>query len=93
MSDSHATPSSSNGTAIMIILGGILAGSGVMTLLFGFEPAGGPDFAEQISNMGFNGLPHITVTSAGYIGFGLIATGIALAVAGNSGAWKRTGGY
>ena len=93
MSESHDSPSSSGGTSAMIVLGGICAGSGIMTLLFGFEPQGGADFAEQISTVGFNGLPYITLTSAGYVAFGLIALGLALAIAGNSGAWKRTGGY
>jgi len=85
--------SASNSVSTMIMLGGICAGSGIMTLLFGFEPEGGADFAEQISTIGFNGIPAVTITSFGWIGFGLLGVGVALMVAGNSRAWKSTGGY
>jgi hypothetical protein len=93
MSEATEHPTGNTGIALMIMAGGLCAGVGIMTLLFGFEPQGGQDFAEQISTIGFNGLPFITVKAAGKIGVGLIVTGIALMVFGNSQAYKSTGGY
>ena len=93
MSDPTTDTSASNGVSTMIMLGGICAGSGIMTLLFGFEATDGADIATQISTVGFNGIPSISITTFGYIGFLLLVLGVALMVAGNSRSWKSTGGY
>ena len=78
----------------LIPLGGVLLGSGLMTMLFGWgigEP--GLDSAQQISSVGYVALDEIVMTSYGPIAFGLIFLGAALAIAGNATAWKETGGY
>lgn len=78
----------------IIPLGGVLVGSGIMTMLFGWhigEP--GKDAAEQISTVGFNALGEITMTGAAPIAFALILSGIALLVYGNATAWRQTDGY
>jgi len=93
MSEASTTNSGGTGTIALIIVGGICLGSGVMTMLFGWEFGNGSDIAEQIAASGFNGIPHLHMTSSGPVAFGLIFTGIALCVAGNRGAWKNTGGY
>ncbi|MCB9765783.1 MAG: hypothetical protein H6739_38770 [Alphaproteobacteria bacterium] len=78
----------------IIPLGGILAGSGVMTMLFGWNiGADGKDSAEQISQVGFSALNELAMTSLGPVAFGLIIVGLALMVYGNATAWKETGGY
>jgi len=87
------TTGGSTGTIAMIITGGICLGSGLVTMIFGWEFGNGSDLAEQIAASGFNGLPHLHMTSNGPIAFGLIFMGIALCIAGNRGAWKSTGGY
>lgn len=77
----------------LIPIGGILAGSGMMTMLFGFEGPDGVDIAAQISTVGFSSVSDISMTSAGYAAFALIFIGIALMVFGNKTAWQETGGY
>ena len=77
----------------IIPAGGILIGTGLMTMLFGWETVGGSDMATQISTVGFSGVAEIAMTSNGPVAFGLIFVGIALAVYGNATAWKETGGY
>ena len=93
MSDAPSTTTGFTATQGMILLGGICLGSGIMTMLFGWEFGNGSDIAEQIAASGFNGLPHLHMTGMGPVAFGLIFLGIALCVAGNRGAWKSTGGY
>ncbi len=77
----------------IIPAGGVLIGTGLITMLYGWETAGGTDMAAQISSVGFSGVSDIGMTSYGPIAFALIAVGIALAVYGNATAWKETGGY
>lgn len=77
----------------IIPLGGILAGSGIMTMLFGWKGGDGRDIAEQISSVGFSAVADISMTSYGPIAFALILSGLALMVFGNATAWKETGGY
>ncbi|MCB9796951.1 MAG: hypothetical protein H6741_30070 [Alphaproteobacteria bacterium] len=78
----------------IIPLGGVLAGSGLMTMLFGWGIGeAGKDSAEQISQVGFVALDEIVLTSNGTIAFALIGLGVILMIAGNATAWKETGGY
>lgn len=77
----------------LIPAGGILAGSGMMTMLFGWTGPDGVDIAAQISTVGFSAVSDISITSAGYAAFAMIFGGIALMVFGNKTAWQETGGY
>ena len=78
----------------IIPLGGALAGSGVMSMLFGWSSGDGQrDMAEQISTIGYSGVFDIHITQYGQLAFGLIFVGLALMVFGNATAWKETGGY
>ena len=93
MGDPSNETSAANGVSTMLMLGGVCAGSGVMSLLFGFEATGGNDIATQISTVGFNSMSSIIITTYGKLGFCLLALGVAMMVAGNSRSWKSTGGY
>lgn len=78
----------------IIPLGGILAGSGVMTMLFGWNIGEvGLSSAEQISTVGFWALDEVSINNFGIAAFVMIFAGIVLMVTGNRTAWKETGGY
>lgn len=77
----------------IIPLGGVCAGSGIMTMLFGWQGGDGRDIAEQISTVGFSAVADISMTAYGPVAFGLIAVGLALMVWGNATAWRETHGY
>lgn len=78
----------------IIPVGGVLVGSGIMTMLFGWQVGeSGKDSAEQIGTLGFNALGEISMTGVGPIAFALILAGIALLIYGNATAWRQTGGY
>lgn len=78
---------------IMWLSGGLSVGLGMVTLAYkGFEqPAG--DVATSFSQLGWDALPLLTVPTEGFVGLGLVATGIALMVTANATVWKETGGY
>lgn len=77
----------------LIPLGGVIAGSGIMTMLFGWEGGDGRDIAEQISSVGYSAVYDIHMTQYGPVAFGLILVGLALMVYGNATAWRATHGY
>jgi hypothetical protein len=77
----------------LIPFGGISAGTGIVCMLFGFEPTTGSDFATSFSQIGYTGLGSFGPTTTGLIGMALLATGMVLMIAGNRTAWTKTGGY
>jgi len=77
----------------LIPAGGITAGAGFMTMLFGWEAPGGVDIAEQISTVGFSAVSDISLNPLGQLAFALILLGIGMMVFANRTAWKETGGY
>lgn len=76
-----------------IPLGGVLAGSGIICLIYGFQANTGKDMALSQAELGYRALDQLQVLPAGFIGFALIATAVVLLVASNATAWRRTGGY
>ena len=99
MSSASNESKKGSGTALLIAAGGICTGTGIMSLVFGFAPPGGEDFAQQISAVGFNGIEYamkettLGINTVGKVGVGLILLGICLMVTGNRKAWQDTGGY
>ncbi|MCP4809070.1 MAG: hypothetical protein GY913_13365 [Proteobacteria bacterium] len=77
----------------LIPIGGVLAGTGMLFMLFGFESPDGVDMAAQISTIGASGVADISITGLGKMAFALIFAGIAMMVFGNKTAWQETGGY
>ncbi|HJN77312.1 MAG TPA: hypothetical protein QGF58_25530 [Myxococcota bacterium] len=77
----------------LIPFGGVVAGAGFMTMLFGWEGPGGVHIAEQISMVGFSAVGDISLNSLGQLAFALILIGIGMMVWGNRTAWKETSGY
>lgn len=80
----------------IIPLGGVILGSGLMTMLFGWDgvaSAPGVDQAEAASIVGFSGVADIAINGNGVIAFLLIIVGLSMMVWGNATAWKETKGY
>ena len=78
---------------ILWLSGGISVALGVVSMaVYGFEQPGG-DVATNFSSYGYDALPDLTITSAGYSGFLMVLLGAVLMVRANSTAWKQTGGY
>jgi len=78
---------------IFWLAGGVSAGTGLLlAALYGFGVPGG-DIATQISELGFDGLPHLTITTTGYVGLTMIFVGVWAMIKANATAWKQTGGY
>ncbi len=78
---------------LVLPLGGIITGSGVLTLLFGFEADTGGGLAQTFSQTGYTGLDQVGINSTGWMGIGMIAVGVLLMVGANATAWKKTDGY
>lgn len=88
------------GRTIGWVLGGLCAGTGILTLIstrsFGVVANGaitGKDVAQSISTLGYDGINNLGAGSTGPVGVGLILLGIAILATVNNGAWKETGGY
>jgi hypothetical protein len=75
------------------IAGGVSAGVGVLlTALHGFTFPGG-DIATQVSRLGSDALPEVSITPIGYLAITMIIVGAILMIKANATAWKQTGGY
>jgi len=74
------------------ILGGILTGSGIMTLLFSFGAPFG-DFSTSIAQAGWDGIGDIGTLGPFPFAVGMIVTGAAILISLNATAWTKTGGY
>ena len=74
-------------------LGGLLAGSAVLTaVLGGFgAPEGGTSL--HFPGMGFDGIDNIQIFNQGIIAIVMLVCGVSLMAWASSGAWKETGGY
>lgn len=77
----------------LIPAGGVVAGSGIVCMLFGFEATTGKDFASSFSQVGYTGLDSFQANTMGMLGVGLFVLGAILLIAGNRTAWTQTGGY
>jgi len=78
---------------ILWLAGGISVGLGVVSLAaYGFDQPGG-EVATNFSRYGYDALPDLTITSAGYSGLLMVLVGAVLMVRANATAWKQTGGY
>jgi hypothetical protein len=45
------------------------------------------------SQLGFDALPTLSMTTSGWVGLMLVALGAVLMIKANATAWKQTGGY
>ena len=78
---------------ILWLAGGISVGLGMVSLAsYGFDQPGG-EVSANLSQYGFDALPLLTMTPAGYSGLLMVLVGTVLMVRANSTAWKQTGGY
>jgi len=78
---------------IFWLAGGVCAGLGVLlAALYGFNVPGG-DIATQVSQLGSDALPDITITGTGYGAIALFIIGSWMMIKANSTAWKQTDGY
>jgi len=78
---------------LLIPVGGIIAGSGLMTLIFGFESTTGGMVSTTYSQTGYSALDAWTINATGKMGLLLVVTGVVMMVLGNFRIWKKTGGY
>lgn len=75
------------------LLGGVCCGLGILLAATGgFGIPGGPT-ATQISQIGFDGLPQLTVFQQGMVAIGLFLAGVAMMAGATSTAYRDTGGY
>lgn len=74
------------------ILGGVLCGTGIMTLLFSFGAEYG-DMSTSIAQAGWDGIGDIALTGKAPFAFLCIFLGAPILVGLNATAWKQTGGY
>lgn len=74
------------------ILGGVLCGIGIMTLLFSFGAPYG-DMSTSIAQAGWDGIEDISTTGKFPIAVLCILIGAPILIGLNATAWKQTGGY
>ena len=75
------------------IAGGMSTGIGIMlTALYGFNFPGG-EIAAQVSQLGADALPDVSITRMGYVALTMVFGGLYLMIKANATAWKQTGGY
>ena len=79
---------------LLITVGGILTGSGFMTMVFGFESKTSTNnMSTSFSETGFSGLDQWGITTTGQIGLALVVVGIVSMAIANRVIWKETDGY
>ncbi len=78
---------------VLIPLGGVLTGSGVVALLWGFSSDTGQAMHTSFSKLGYTGLDQMTINDTGACGLTMIGIGLAMMIYGNATAWKKTDGY
>lgn len=83
---------------VLYVLGGVSVGSGLLAAViggFGAPNAEGSRtaVATQLSHVGYDALPHLTIFPLGYAAIALVAVGVGILAFANAGAWKETGGY
>jgi hypothetical protein len=78
---------------LIIPVGGVITGSGLMALIFGFDSTTGGTVATTFSDAGFTALDQWAINPTGKMGVVLIVTGLIMMIKGNSQIWKQTGGY
>lgn len=78
---------------ILWLAGGISVSLGMVSLAsYGFDQPGG-EVSANLSQYGYDALPMLTITPAGYTGFLMVLVGAILMIRANATAWKQTGGY
>ena len=78
---------------LLIPIGGIIAATGIVSLIFGFEATTGGMMSTTFSEAGYTALDQWTVNATGKMGILMVITGVALMVSGNRTIWRKTGGY
>ncbi len=78
---------------LLIPVGGLISGSGLMALIFGFESTTDGMVSTTFSQAGYTALDQWTINATGKMGVLLVVTGLVMMVLGNSKIWKSTGGY
>jgi len=75
------------------LVGGLLAGTGVLTAVSGgFGMAGGAT-ATLFGTLGYDGIDNLQIFNEGFAAVVMFLSGVALMGWASSGAWKETGGY
>jgi len=75
------------------IAGGVSTGVGVLlAALHGFTFPGG-EIATQVSQLGADALPEVSIRPLGYVAITMIIGGAWMMIKANATAWKQTGGY
>ena len=80
-------------TGIMLLVGGACVASGILTIAVGGFAVPGGEVAQVISQLGYDGVDNLGITSSGMVAVTLCVVGAALMIGANAGAWKETGGY
>jgi hypothetical protein len=80
-------------TGIMLLVGGACVASGILTIAVGGFAVPGGEVAQVVSQLGYDGVDNLGITSSGMVAVTLCVVGAALMIGANAGAWKETGGY
>ncbi|MEC7947203.1 MAG: hypothetical protein VX265_06510 [Myxococcota bacterium] len=80
-------------TGLLLLIGGACMASGILTLAMGGFGVPGGEVAQVYSQLGYDGVDNIGLTSNGMIALALCVTGACMMIGANAGAWKETGGY
>jgi hypothetical protein len=75
------------------LFGGICCGTGILNLLFAFQPSTKADYNQSLDHIGWDGLSQVTTTGHFPVAVACIGLGILTLVGLNAGAWRQTGGY
>lgn len=91
---SHETPTSDNNTyhLVLLVLGGLLLGTGLLNLYGSFGWVGG-DFNSNYELVGFSGLDNISLLPNSTWSIPLVVVGALCLILANATAWRETGGY
>jgi hypothetical protein len=78
---------------LIVPVGGAITGTGLMSLVFGFESTTSTMVSTSFSEAGYTALDQWSINATGKMGVFFILTGVVMMILGNSKLWKKTGGY
>lgn len=80
-------------TGLMLLVGGACVASGILTIAMGGFAVPGGEVAQVISQLGYDGVDNLGITSSGMVAVTLCVVGAAMMIGANAVAWKETNGY